>query len=198
MVLRNSAQAVSLLVAVLAAGGAHATTNIVKNGSFETVGNGTFMGSAGVADWKMTGSVGDAYYPVAIQYGQSSSYPTGAQGESVPQDNASSLSPDGPGNYGVYFVSDQANNVAISQTVYLAKGSYDIGFDSYFTYNGFNEPGDATLTANIAGVQLANIDLDSISPGTWTNHERPISKLRDIILCLSCLTLRAVSTPRML
>ena len=67
-------------------------------------------------------------------------------------------------------MSDQAKNVAINQTVYLTPGSYDIGFDSYFTNNGFEQPGDATLTANIAGVQLANIDLDAIEPGVWATH----------------------------
>ena len=118
----------------------------------------------------MSGDAGDGYVPVDIQYNQGGSYPTGAQGESVPTDDAMSLSPDGAGNYGVYFVSDQATNLAISQSVFLAPGSYDVGFDSYFTSNGFGQPGDANLTATIAGTQVANIDLDSITPTVWTTH----------------------------
>jgi len=162
--------AVGLIVELAAAGVASASTNLIQNGSFETAGDGTFTSSTGVSDWTLSGTVGDLYYPVDIQYNQASGYPTGAQGESVPVDDAASLSPDGPGSHGVYFVSDQASNVAINQTVYLTPGSYDIGFDSYFTYNGFDQPGDATLVANIAGVELANIDFDSIEPGVWTTH----------------------------
>ena len=163
--------AVGVALGLAAATSAYASTNLVLNGSFEDVGNGTFSGSNGVADWTMGGSVGDGYYPVAIQYNQVSGYPTGAQGESVPTDDAASLSPDGPGKYGVYFVSDQAHNVSINQYVHLTPGSYDIGFDSYFTNNGFAQPGDATLTADIAGVGLANIDLASVVPGVWTTHQ---------------------------
>ena len=158
-------------VAIVMANPAAAATNLINNGSFESAGNGTFGSPAGVADWSTSGTAGDSYYPVAIQYNQASGYPTGAQGESVPTDNASSLSPDGAGSYGVYFVSDQATNLTISQEVYLTPGSYDIGFDSYFTLNGFMQPGDAVFTADIAGVKLADIDLASVVPGAWTTHE---------------------------
>lgn len=163
--------ALGTLVALAAAGSASASTNKVLNGSFESVGNGTFSGIGGVDDWSMSGTVGDGYYPVDIAYDQASGYPTGAQGEAVPIDNAVSLSPDSAGNYGVYFVSDQAKNISIYQDIYLTPGSYDIGFDSYFTYNGYAEPGDANLTAEIAGVQLADIDLASVVPGVWTTHQ---------------------------
>ncbi len=157
-------------ISLAAVDAASASVNLIQNGSFETVGDGGFSGSTGVADWKMSGTVGDGFYPVAIQYNQVSAYPTGAQGESVPTDDAPSLSPDGAGDYGVYFVSDQAHDVSIYQDVYLTPGSYDIGFDSYFTNNGFAEPGDSTLTATIAGQSLADIDLNSIIPGVWTTH----------------------------
>jgi PEP-CTERM motif len=54
--------------------------------------------------------------------------------------------------------------------VFLTPGSYDIGFDSYDTRNGSVQPHDATLTAEIAGVQLANFSLSSVSPGSWSSH----------------------------
>jgi|GEM_PF-1124638 len=152
------------------AGAASAAGNLIQNGSFEVSGTGLFWGVGGVAGWQMSGTAGDGYFPVDIQYNQNGSYPNGAQGESVPIDSAPSLSPDGAGNYGVYFVSDRATNLAISQSVFLAAGSYDVGFDSYFTHNGYAQPGDANLTATIARTQVANIDLNSITPGVWTTH----------------------------
>ena len=141
---------------------AAASTNLVQNGSFE--------GADGLSDWSIGGTAGDGYVPVAIGYNQSSEYPTGAQGEAVPTDDAMSASPDGPGLQGAYFVSDQATDLSLYQYVYLTPGSYDIGFDTYDTYNGFDQPGDATLTAEIAGVQLASYQLSSVQPGIWSTH----------------------------
>jgi hypothetical protein len=138
--------------------------NLVLNGSFE--------GPNGVApsNWTIGGTATDDYLPVTIQYNQASNYPTGAQGESVPIDNAASLSPDLPGQNGVYFVSDEAKVLSLYQYVHLLPGSYDIGFDSYDTFNGDSQPHDANLTANIAGVQLVNFNLSSVSPGVWSSH----------------------------
>jgi len=138
--------------------------NLVINGSFE--------GATGVtpAGWTVGGSAFDHYPPVAIAYNQTGLYPFGAQGESVPTDNANSLSPNAAGSNGVYFVSDEAKNLSLYQYVYLTPGSYDIGFDSYDTYNGSVQPNDATLTAEIAGVQLANFSASSVSPGSWSSH----------------------------
>jgi hypothetical protein len=145
-------------------GSAFAATNLVANGSFE--------GATGAppTGWSLGGTVSDGAKPVAIQYGQMSEYPFGAQGESVPTDNAVSLSPDAAGSNGVYFVSDEAKNLSLFQVVHLTPGSYDIGFDSYDTFNGAMQPHDATLTANIAGVELANFDLASVDPGIWNSH----------------------------
>ena len=120
--------------------------------------------------WSVGGSVFDGFGPVAIAYGQTGNYPIGAQGEFVPADTASSASPDGAGSNGVYFVSDEAKGLSLSQSVYLTPGSYDIGFDSYDTFNGSIQPHDATLTAEIAGVQLADFELSSVAPGVWTSH----------------------------
>lgn len=143
---------------------AASVVNLVTNGSFE--------GTTGVAPsgWSVGGSVFDGYGPVAIAYGQTGLYPVGAQGESVPVDDASSASPDAAGANGVYFVSDEAKNLSLSQYVYLTPGSYKIGFDSYDTLNGASQPHDAVLTAQIAGVQLTSFKLSSVSPGSWSSH----------------------------
>ena len=136
--------------------------NLVVNGSFE--------GANGLAGWSIGGTASDGLLPVAIAYNQSSNYPLGAQGEIVPTDNAISASPDSAGAKGVYFVSDSATNLSLYQLVYLAAGSYDIGFDSYATFNGYGQPRDANFTANIAGVRLADFNVSSVAPGIWTSH----------------------------
>ena len=143
---------------------AHAATNLVVNGSFEGPTGGT------PTSWSIGGTAGDNYLPVAIAYNQASMYPFGAQNESVPTDDAASLSPDTPGLNGVYFVSDHANNLSLYQTIFLTPGSYFIGFDSYDTYNGAAEPNDAHFTANILDTQVADFSLSSVSPGNWTTH----------------------------
>ncbi len=169
------------------ANAASASTNLIKNGSFEDVGNTFFNGPGGVAGWSESGTIDDGAYPVAIQYNQISEYPTGAQGELVPTDNAPTISPDGAGAYGVYFVSDQAHDVSIYQNIYLTPGSYDIGFDAYFTENGFVQPADADLTATIAGVDLANIDIATITPQVWKTYsgEAKISAAGDYLVAFT-------------
>lgn len=157
-----------LFAAVAMAGGASpvaaSTVNLVTNGSFE--------GPTGQVPtgWKVGGAVFDGFGPVTIKYGQASEYPTGAQGEIVPMDNAHSPSPTPVGSNGVYFVSDEAENLSLYQTVHLNPGTYEIGFDSYDTYNGSVQYHDATLTAEIADVQLANFNLSSVAPGSWSSH----------------------------
>jgi PEP-CTERM motif-containing protein len=146
------------------AGSASAATNLIVNGSFEGATGATPTG------WSLGGTATDGLEPVTIQYNQVSEYPLGAQGEAVPTDNAASLSPDAPGQNAVYFVSDEAKNLSLFQVVYLTPGSYEIGFDSYDTFNGDQQPHDATLTANIAGVQLANFDLASVTPQVWNAY----------------------------
>jgi hypothetical protein len=146
------------------ANSASAATNLVGNGSFE----GPTGGSP--AGWSIGGVAVDGANPVAIKYNQKSNYPSGAQGEAVPTDDAASLSPEAAGQNGVYFVTDEAKNLSLYQSVYLTPGSYEIGFDSYDTFNGAEQPHDATFTANIAGVQLADFDLASVAPGVWTSY----------------------------
>jgi hypothetical protein len=146
-----------------------AAENLVINGSFEP----QTPGGSGLAGWSIGGKSTDTPMPlppVAIAYGQYSRYPTGAQGEAVPADDAVSADPDPAGNYGVYFVADHADNLSVYQGIYLTPGSYDIGFDSYDTYNGAQEPYDANLTAQIADVTLADFNLSTVQPGSWSTH----------------------------
>jgi hypothetical protein len=152
------------IIGALVMAGSAGAQNLIVNGSFEGATGGTPTG------WSLGGLASDGDEPVAIQYNQSSEYPFGAQGQSVPTDTATTLSPDPAGQNGVYFVSDEAKNLSLFQVVYLTRGSYDIGFDSYDTFNGNDQPHDATLTANIAGVELANFDLASVTPGVWNAY----------------------------
>lgn len=153
----------SAAVWLLIGSAAHAAPNLVQNGSFE--------GANGLSGWTVGGTASDGYFPVAIAYNQASNYPIGAQGEIVPVDDATSVDPDQPGSNGVYFVSDEAKNLSLSESIYLTPGSYDIGFDSYDTFNGRNQPHDAILTAEIAGVQLANFALSTGNAGVWLSHQ---------------------------
>ena len=123
----------SLSLAVCGLGINDATASPVLN----LVTNGSFEGTNGLAGWTIGGTAADGYLPVAIRYNQASQYPTGAQGEVVPTDNSMSESPDAAGSNGVYFVSDAATNLSLYQYVFLTPGSYDIGFDSYATRNGY-------------------------------------------------------------
>ena len=106
--------------------------------------------------WAIGGTASDGYLPVAIAYNQASNYPTGAQGEIVPVDNATSVDPDQAGSTGSTLSVTRLRTSLCLSSFYLTPGSYDIGFDSYDTYNGRSQPHDAILTAEIAGVQLAN------------------------------------------
>jgi hypothetical protein len=151
-------------VGTLVMAGSAGAQNLIVNGSFEGPSGGRPTG------WSLGGIASDGAEPVAIQYNQSSAYPFGAQGESVPTDTALSSSPDPAGQNAVYFVSDEAKNLSLFQIVHLDPGSYKIGFDSYDTFNGDEQPHDATLTANIAGVELANFDLASVTPGVWNSY----------------------------
>src|ERR1700733_11272561 len=137
-------------------GSAFAATNLVAIGSFEGA-----TGAPPTGGMRCV-TVSDGAKPVAIQYGQMSEYPSGAQGESVPTDNAVSLSPDAAGSNGVYFVSDEAKNLSLFQVVHLTPESYDTGFDAYDTFNGAMHPTHARLRANF--------DRASGEPGIWNSH----------------------------
>jgi hypothetical protein len=144
----------TLLAAVVClpvlSGVAHASPiNLVSNGSFES----------GLTGWTVTGGGGFPVSGVATNTNC-------CFGEFVPNDNIVGGSPDAAGNHGVYFVDDSAHQT-LSQTVALAAGSYEVGFDAYLPRNGFSNPGDATFKGNIAGVSLANLTVHGSIPGQW-------------------------------
>ena len=133
-----------------------AATNLVNNGSFES----------GLTGWVLGGTVTDGYPAVVITYGSSAPYPISAFGEAVPADSGG-LSPDPAGSSAVYFVSDFANNESLSQSIYLTPGQYDVGFSAYAPANGYANAGDASFTASIAGLGLANYQVSAGPVTTW-------------------------------
>ena len=158
--MKSMIKAGAVAIAIVSVSHPAMAANILKNGSFEE----------GLADWTIGGVTNDGYLPAAIYYNSTASYPDGAQGEAIPPDSATSLSPDAAGDRAAYFVTDDAINQSLNQTVYLTAGSYSIGFDTYAPFNGYNEPNDATFTGEIAGVKLANFSVSSVSPQEWTNY----------------------------
>src|SRR5689334_15440055 len=112
-----------------------ASAAIVTNGGFET---GNFSG------WTVN-TGGDPSFPqVVIQYGQSSAYPTGAFGLSIP-------AAPGGGQYGAYFVSDVYYQT-ISQSIVLTAGEkYTVSYDIYSPQNGQLNPFDALLQSQTDG-----------------------------------------------
>lgn len=139
------------------------STNLISNGSFES----------GLTGWTQTGSPivssASTFPVVAITYGSATPYPTGAFGEAVPAPTNATLSPDAAGTHGAYFVDDHAVNQGLTQLVFLAAGSYRIGFDVYAPANGYSNINDASFSAQIAGVTLANYLVSSRPSTTWTN-----------------------------
>lgn len=148
-----------LAATFLAAATPALAANIVVNGSFES----------GFAGWTLNG--GAANFPaVPITYGSNAGYPAGAFGEAVAPNNAPTNSPDAAGTRAAYFVSDLAGSETLSQTVFLAAGTYQIGFSAYLPQNGFNNAGDATFSGRIAGVVLADFAASSLSARTWRTY----------------------------
>jgi hypothetical protein len=153
---------ISTHVAALAVAGALTFTaqagaaNLVQNGSFES----------GFSNWTVTNP--EPSFPAApIFYNSATSYPTGAFGESVPVNNAPTNSPDAAGSRAAYFVGDFAHNETLSQTIFLAAGTYQIGFSTYLPQNGKNNAGEATFMGQIAGVTLANFAASTAPATTW-------------------------------
>jgi hypothetical protein len=136
--------------------------NLVTNGSFESGFSGFTLGNTG-----------GGTAPVVIRYNQTSGYPTGAFGEAIPTDTATSLSPDAVGNFVAYFSSDTANPDSLTQAVNLTSGIiYNVGFDYYVPQNGYNNPFDATLSFLVNGVAVGSAlttgsPTSSTTPGVW-------------------------------
>lgn len=60
-----------------------------------------------------------------------------------------------------------ASHETLIQGVFLTAGQYTIGFSAYMPRNGFNNSGNATFNAKIAGVNLASFDVDGNLPQVW-------------------------------
>ncbi|ODT86522.1 PEPxxWA-CTERM sorting domain-containing protein [Phenylobacterium sp. SCN 70-31] len=151
-------------VATLAFGGAaNAATNLVLNGSFEEA-------PLGFA-WTYSGSGADvpAHQAVIIPYNSTAAYPGGAFGEPIPPDNSSSPSPDAVGDNAAYFVADNSTET-LSQMVWLDPGIYTIGFSVYVPLNGFNNSGDASFTATVAGQAFTTFNVDGSTPQQWVHY----------------------------
>ncbi|MCK1642995.1 PEPxxWA-CTERM sorting domain-containing protein [Bradyrhizobium sp. 157] len=134
---------------ILSSSGASAA---IINGGFES----------GFSDWTVVSGTDPQYAPVVIAYGQSSPYPTGAFGESIP-------AAPGGGQYGVYFVSDFAAQ-SISQSVVLAAGTaYTVSYNIYAPTNGTRNPFDALLQSSTAGSLSPVFTAKSLGAG-WTNY----------------------------
>jgi hypothetical protein len=156
----------AVLAGFIVAGSASAATNYITNGSFE---------DPSLAGWTLVSSgSGTGYSPTVIIQtdGVARPYPTGAFGEGIPQDNAGGPDPDGAGLYGAYFSSDVGTET-LSQTINLAPGKYNIGFDAYIPLNGYDNPNDATFTATVGGFMWDSVQLKQTAgaPQVWTHYQ---------------------------
>ncbi len=130
-----------------------AAPNLLLNGSFES----------GLSSWTTTASVGTLFPVTTINYG----LPASAFGDSVPADNAASLSPDAVGNNAVYFVDDNAT-LTLSQNFNVpAAGLYALGFSAYLPANGMINPGDATVVGKVNNAQVFSVMLSAYPATTW-------------------------------
>ncbi len=125
---------------------ASAATNLVTNGSFET---------GDLSGWTVTGTASDP--GVAVQTLNAASF----YNETVNAENLAA------GTKAAYFVSDLSSQT-LSQSVYLAVGTYNIGFSAYAPNNGVANPGAATFSGSIADVSLANYSVST--GGAWHDY----------------------------
>lgn len=156
-----SKTALGVLLTIACAAAGAAPVNLVSNGSFED-------GVDGLDGWALGGTDSQNFPPVAILYGAAASYPIGAYGEAVPQNNAATLAPDAAGQRAAYFVSDYTVNQSLSQWITVVNaGWYQIGFSAYAPANGFGNAVDATFSGVIAGDMLANYAVSMNPVTTW-------------------------------
>jgi len=151
---------IAFAIASLAATGAQA--NLITNGSFES----------GLTGWTVGGTQLSYLPAVVVTDGASGC----CFGEAVPADTVVGGSDEAAGTHGVYFVDDIANQT-LTQSLFLAAGSYEIGFDTYAPQNGFNNFFDASFNGTIANVVLANYTVHSQTPPTLWRHYAGIANV---------------------
>ncbi|HZF31156.1 MAG TPA: PEP-CTERM sorting domain-containing protein [Gammaproteobacteria bacterium] len=136
--------------------GSAAHANLITNGSFES----------GLTGWTAGGT--QLIYPPAVVVTDGAS--GCCFGEAVPADTVVGGSDEAAGTHGVYFVDDGANQT-LSQTLALAAGAYEIGFDAYAPQNGFNNPFDASFNGTIANIVLADYTVHGQNaPKQWLHY----------------------------
>ncbi|OHB27621.1 MAG: hypothetical protein A2790_16475 [Phenylobacterium sp. RIFCSPHIGHO2_01_FULL_69_31] len=161
--------AVAAVAAGLAfAGSADAATNLLTNGSFES----------GLSGWTLSSTgAGQGYSPTVViaTDGVGRGYPNGAFGEGVPADNAPGPFAGDGGGYAAYFSSDVPDET-LSQSIALAAGWYEVGFDAYLPLNGYNNPNDATFTATVGTYTWTPVLLKSGAgaPQVWTHYSAKV------------------------
>ena len=134
-----------------------ADVNLIKNGNFAT---GDFTG------WTvLNNNLQQPSVVITFNNNTSGRY-NGAFGEKVPVDNAVSIDPDKAGQYGAYFVDDNAKSMTIEQLTYLTPGNYRIGFDAYLTQNGFNNKFGASFEGTIIGTLVTSFSVGSVPAGS--------------------------------
>lgn len=156
-----SKNAMGVLCALACGVASAAPVNLVTNGSFEE-------GLDGLMGWTIGGIDSQGFPPVAIFYDSATGYPTGAYGEAIPQNNATTNSPDAVGERAAYFVSDLAYDQSLSQLITVVNaGIYQIGFSAYAPANGYANIYDATFSGLIANELLASYAVSAGPVTTW-------------------------------
>ena len=150
--------------ALMIAGSANAAVNLLANGGFET---GSLSG------WTLNSvGSGTGYSPTVViaTDGVGRGYPAGAFSEGVPGDNAAGPFA-GPSAYAVYFSSDVGSET-LTQSIDIARGWYEVGFDAYIPHNGYVNPLDAGFTAKVGTYTWPTVQLKSSSNAeqTWTHY----------------------------
>jgi hypothetical protein len=158
---------ISAAAVILSATPATAATNLLVNGSFEN----------GLSGWTLGGVIGAppmAEPPVVTPYNSLAGYPNGAHGEPIPLPGATgNPGYDAVGSNALYFVADGPGPQTLQQSVSTVAGLYTVGFDFYLPLNGFNNQGNAVLTAIVNGSPIASFVASTQSPQVWDHSPRP-------------------------
>lgn len=167
-----------LIVALLAiaspAQAAAVLTNLVTNGSFEqftsSLNSNRYRTITALPGWTITNTQigsGPGLGPEAFVTDGTTS---NAFGDRVVAANATTPYPDADrsGLNAIYFVDDNALQ-RLSQSIYLAAGTYEVGFDILAVPSGFGNQTNPTFTASIAGTTITSATVSSLSRGVWTH-----------------------------